>query len=266
MLTSIITVVFNGEITLEDTIISVLQQTKTFTDIEYIIIDGASTDSTVKIIEKYRIIFEERGIYYKWISQPDTGIFDAMNRGLELSKSEWVIFMNSGDMFYSPEILDSVFAQDLSPYNLIYGDVELYDDNDVYQFKSRTNKYKINLNAVCHQSVFIRRLGHPHFNLKYKLAADHDIIYDYIKEGNVLYIPVIISRILIGGASSDLKRTRKEKLEISLKKGKTIDHVLAFTIFGYNFLKGNLKNMLLRFFPKELFKVIRNFKNKVEQL
>jgi glycosyltransferase involved in cell wall biosynthesis len=99
---TIITVVYNSVVTLEQTILSVINQT--YKNIEYIIIDGGSTDGTVDIIKKY----EDKLAY--WVSEPDNGIYDAMNKGIEKANGEWLNFMNSGDIFYSKDILNTVFS------------------------------------------------------------------------------------------------------------------------------------------------------------
>ena len=100
-LISIITVVFNGEKYLEETIQSVINQT--YSNVEYIIIDGGSSDGTLDIIKKY----EERIDY--WVSEKDKGIYDAMNKGIDVASGEWINFMNAGDGFYADDVLDKIF-------------------------------------------------------------------------------------------------------------------------------------------------------------
>ncbi len=257
-LISIITVVYNGFETLEKTIQTVINQT--YANIQYIIIDGGSVDGTVSVISRYK-----SKINY-WISEPDGGIFDAMNKGLSKASGEWVIFMNAGDGFYNEHILASIFNEPIkSDVELIYGDVYLYDHNDGYLVESRTNKFKINLNAICHQSVFIKRSLHRLFEIKYKLSADHDLIYDFVKRGHCLYLNMPISRILMGGVSSNLKGTRKEKFIITLSRGNVIDIVLAFSFYLYGIIKEYTKKILILIFPFRVFASIRSLKNKLEQ-
>ena len=99
-LISIITVVYNDIENIEETILSVLSQT--YDNIEFIVIDGASNDGTVDVIKKY-----DKKIDY-WISEKDGGIFDAMNKGIKLSKGDYINFMNSGDFFTSPDLVNEV--------------------------------------------------------------------------------------------------------------------------------------------------------------
>ena len=113
---SIVTVVFNGVSIIEDTIKSVINQT--YDNLEYIIIDGGSTDGTIDIIKKY----EDK--ISLWISEPDKGIYDAMNKSLDRLCGLWVNFMNAGDYFYSENAIQEIFGQnnDYSSYAVVYGD------------------------------------------------------------------------------------------------------------------------------------------------
>ena len=97
---SVITVAYNASRYIETTILSVINQT--YSNIEYIIIDGGSTDGTVDIIKKY-----SNKISY-WISEPDKGIYDAMNKGINKATGEWINFMNAGDTFHNPDTLSAV--------------------------------------------------------------------------------------------------------------------------------------------------------------
>ncbi len=117
-LVSIITVVYNAEEYLEETIQSVIGQT--FKNIEYIIIDGGSTDGTFDIIKKY-----EHAIDY-YISEKDEGIYDAMNKGIEAANGEWINFMNGGDTFHNSNVLQSLSFPNKPDCDLLSGKVALY--------------------------------------------------------------------------------------------------------------------------------------------
>lgn len=257
---SVITVVYNSENYIGSTIESVINQD--YSNLEYIIIDGGSKDSTISIIEKYKDKINH------FISEKDSGIFDAMNKGLALANGEWIIYINSGDVFATENILSDMFESNIETnnYDLIYGDVSLFNDEETYFFNSRTNFWKINLNAICHQSVFIRKSIHPKFNLSYKIAADHSIIYDIVKSGRIYYSNTVISRILIGGVSSNLSLARLEKFRISFNQGGIIDIILALVIYCYNLIKELGKNALVRWLPYSVFQKFRSYKNHIEEL
>ena len=112
---SVITISYNCKDVIEDTILSVIGQT--YTNIEYIIIDGASTDGTFDVIKKYadKIDF--------WISEPDKGIYDAMNKGLKHATGDWVIFMNAGDSFYNNTVIERFVPQIDIDTVIAHGDI-----------------------------------------------------------------------------------------------------------------------------------------------
>ena len=148
---SIITVVFNSEKLIEATINSVLEQT--YSNIEYLIIDGYSKDSTVSIIKKYAV----RLAY--WISEPDKGLYDAMNKGVALARGEWILFLNSGDMFVGSDILERVAKVASScDADILLGDaVVLYPDG-TDRLQKAVRPEEIPYGMICsHQSMLVRR-------------------------------------------------------------------------------------------------------------
>jgi len=200
-LVSIITVVYNGEKYLEETIKSVINQT--YNNVEYIIIDGGSTDGTLEIIKKY-----EDAIDY-WVSEKDAGIYDAMNKGIERASGEWINFMNAGDGFYSTDVLQKIFFKnDFLGVEVIYG-----NHNVIYPTKTKIVKagnikdiYKGS--QFCHQSSFVSSKTHKinKFNLANKIGADFELFYTlYKKDLHFKYIDIIVSNYCAGGLS-DIKR------------------------------------------------------------
>lgn len=150
----IVTVVYNGGEELENTILSVIRQT--YDNLEYIIIDGGSTVNTVDIIKKYA-----NEISY-WISEPDEGIYDAMNKGIDVASGEWLLFRNCGGYFFSLSDIAKVFENaNYDNYDVIYGDAIIWDK---YGFKKeKTEIQKLNrcgVIPVWHPSTFIRRSLH----------------------------------------------------------------------------------------------------------
>ena len=158
---TIITVVYNAATILEKTIRSVINQS--YQNIEYIIIDGNSQDGTLDVIKQY----EEKIDY--WQSEPDKGIYDAMNKAIELSTGQWISFMNAGDLFYDNETIKSVFVSEkmYSGYNIIYGNTILQWDG----FTEIKNPGRDSEMPFCHQSCFTKLslLKKYKFDLKYRI-------------------------------------------------------------------------------------------------
>jgi Glycosyltransferases involved in cell wall biogenesis len=165
---SIITVVRNAEKTIENTILSIVNQT--FDDYEYIIIDGASSDSTNNIIDRYKTRI------HKHISEPDAGIYDAMNKGILLSEGEWIYFLGADDTLYCNNTLSNFFAQYDNNADVLYGNVIFKNSKKVFDGEFDYNK--MCLSCPCHQAVFykkelFKRFGL--FNTKYKINADAEM-------------------------------------------------------------------------------------------
>jgi len=197
-LISIITVIYNGEEYLEQTIQSVLGQT--YENVEYIVIDGGSTDGTIDIIKKY-----EDKIDY-WVSEQDEGIYDAMNKGIDVATGAWINFMNAGDTFYDCNTLGNVFeGNDFERVDVIYGDVRHICENYSFFKKSVSIKNVEYKNPFCHQSSFVSSQYHKKckFSLNYKLIADYVFFYEaYKKKKNFKQVNMIISKFLRNGISN----------------------------------------------------------------
>jgi glycosyltransferase involved in cell wall biosynthesis len=248
---SIITVVFNGEKYLEETIQSIINQT--YENIEYIIIDGGSTDGTIDIIKKY-----EDKIDY-WISKSDKGIYDAMNKGIDKASGEWINFMNAGDIFYNNNILEKVFDKNISKeIKCIYGDV-LIDYDTFNTIKIAADLTKLNRGMqFSHQSLFVNSNYHKKykFDIQFKSAADYNFIYTaYINKISFLYKNLIISKVKNGGLS-DIRRLQSltELKKIVLSQNNTISNKIYLFIF---FLKINLIYILKKIIPIKLTEYIQ---------
>ncbi len=155
-LITVITVVFNGEKYLEETILSVINQT--YDNVEYIIIDGGSTDGTLNIILKY-----EYALDY-WVSEKDKGIYDAMNKGIDLTTGDWINFMNGGDSFYRSNILEKIHLNKIQA-DVVYGDCEVtYESSHLHFPNKKTTRYAKNHKALIrgmpfsHQSTFTKSI------------------------------------------------------------------------------------------------------------
>ena len=186
---TIITVCYNAINLIEETILSVVNQT--YKKIEYIIIDGGSTDGTVDIIKKYT----NRLSY--WISEPDNGIYDAMKKGISLASGDYINFMNAGDVFYSNTVIYDVFNKLNKIYTVIYGSTYMkYSYGDYIVVPDKLEKIK-NCMILCHQSVFVQSTSAKNhlFREKYGLAADHGMLLELYLDNpeNFVQVPDIIS-------------------------------------------------------------------------
>ena len=212
-LISVVTICYNAKNDLEKTILSVLSQT--YQDIEYIIIDGGSTDGTVDIIHKY----SERLFY--WISEPDKGIYDAMNKGMDRAPGSWINFMNAGDTFCDNEVIKNIFGyNDLSDYSVIYGDCYVSKLNQLQYLKASSMK-KVHVQMpFCHQSSFIRKTR-LRFSIDLKIAADYQMIYEYYRMNGIssfLYISKPISVFDATGISTTNNNLLQKEYGIVYKR------------------------------------------------
>ena len=164
---SIITVCFNAVKTIEKTIQSVINQT--YNQIEYIIIDGASTDGTLDIIKKY----QDRISY--WQSEPDKGIYDAMNKGITVAAGEWISFMNAGDKFVDERVVETVSSYLDKVHAVVYGDT-INEWSFGYELIKPS---KDDVMPFCHQSCFTRSdlLKKYLFDTHYVICADYNFYY-----------------------------------------------------------------------------------------
>lgn len=212
---SIITINYNNKNGLQKTIDSVISQT--FKDFEWIIIDGGSTDGSKELIEKYSSY-----INY-WISEPDKGIYNAMNKGIVQAKGEYLQFLNSGDALYTKTTLDELFKQNLYG-DIIYGDV-IFIKNDNSQELIRYNKplslsYFISGNVINHQASFIKRelFKEQLYNENLKLVSDWEFwILQAIKGSNFQYISQTIVLYDFTGLTSKISNFQKEENELVIK-------------------------------------------------
>lgn len=238
---SIITVVYNSDKYLEKTILSIAKQNSTI--VEYIIIDGGSKDDTINIIQKHKQHIQ------KSISEPDNGLYDAMNKGLEMASGEYVWFINSGDKIYDTSTVESIakIAQSQNFPDVIYGETIIIDENE-QEIGPRRLKVPKNLSwkslidglVICHQSFIVKRNIAPKYNLKYKIAADYDWILKCLKNSkNVYNSKLILSRYLDNGFSkNNIPKALSERFVIMIKNygfiRTTLNHILiSFRFFSF---------------------------------
>ncbi len=196
---SVVTVCFNAAGLIEETIKSVANQT--YSDIEYIIIDGNSNDGTTDIIRKY----SDRITY--WISEKDKGIYDAMNKGISAANGDYIIFMNAGDRFADDHVLAAV-APHLGTDTIVSGRWRRCYANGSFKpaAPKALNSLKVEM-PICHQATFIRLAYHKKnpFDTSFRLSADYDFFYRaWRRNESFSYIDdVIVDFLEAEGASTD---------------------------------------------------------------
>lgn len=206
---TIVTVSYNAIESIEKTILNVINQS--YPNIEYIIIDGGSIDGTVEIIKKYasKISF--------WISEPDKGIYDAMNKGVMHATGEWINFMNTGDSFYSLDTILDVSKHFKGNYNLIYGKTNMCCAHGTF-IRNCFPRKKNNPMPFVHQSSFCRLelLKSNPFSLNYKYASDYDFFYRVFDIIIAFESCCIISNYALDGVSSNNSiKVNKERIIIN---------------------------------------------------
>jgi glycosyltransferase involved in cell wall biosynthesis len=201
-LITVITVVLNGEATIQHTIESIVQQT--YPNLELIVIDGGSQDQTVEIIQSLDSKIDH------WISEKDSGIYDAMNKGINLARGKWLNFMNSGDIFFSKKVVEKVFANNFIDNSLvIHGNWEVrYDMSKKRRVNSGNAKELWKGSQFCHQAVFIDAFYHKTspYNTGNRITGDFEFFYKTFKNGGpFLKVSDTIASIEAGGVS-DIRR------------------------------------------------------------
>lgn len=206
---SIITVNLNNREGLQKTIDSVVAQT--FKDFEWIVIDGGSTDGSKELIEQYADHFAY------WVSEPDKGIYNAMNKGIKVAKGEYLQFLNSGDYLFAKEVLENVFSENPTE-DFVYcddgGSTGVVENGGSPSFIDFRFLYTY---TICHQTIFHRRelFDHSLYDEKYAIVADWKFLYQKIIKENCSYrkFPILLC-VLQPGASYDTSRTELERQHV----------------------------------------------------
>jgi len=219
---SILTVTYQAETTLPITLRSTAAQT--WTDWEHVLVDGASRDGTVALIREYA---KKMG-RVRWISEPDRGLYDAMNKALQLAEGEFVIFLNAGDAFWAADTLETVFTHAPPEADVLYGDHRYVDEQGNLLPRRRHRPYpEPPLQAthfqtgmvICHQALIVRRDKAPLFDLRYRLAADLDWTIRLLAAQPRTYdTQRVLIRYLAGGLSAQkLPHYLRERTHILYK-------------------------------------------------
>jgi glycosyltransferase involved in cell wall biosynthesis len=239
---SVITVVFNNVRDIERTVLSVVNQT--YSNIEYIVIDGLSTDGTLEQLNKYR---SQISILK---SEKDKGIYDAMNKGLALATGDYVLFMNSGDEIYALDTVEKVFATDPDA-DIYYGETEMINDagqslgqrrhKAPERFTWRSFKYGM---SVSHQAIYLRRSLVQPYDPRYHLSADIDWILRAAKKAKkIVNVNRYVAKYLVGGMSKKKhKQSLQERFDIMRRYYGLIPTIFYHGVIAFNLGTYWLKN------------------------
>ena len=228
MLITIVTVTYNAEGTLERTLKSVEMQTHG--DVEHIIIDGASKDETLAIAQAYKERNDDRDI--RIVSEPDKGLYDAMNKAIVIANGEYICFLNAGDKLHNPQTLEFIvhIAQHNPNAGVIYGDTDIVDDNGMKLRERRLSPPKrLNWRSfkngmlVCHQAFYAKRSIVPAYDLSYRFSADFDWCVRIMKKAATMSMPLVNSHLTLadylseGMTTANHKASLKERFAIMRK-------------------------------------------------
>lgn len=244
---SLITVTYNSSKTLPDTFQSVLNQT--YSDIEYIIVDGASKDNTVSIIKEYEPKFEGR---MKWISEPDKGLYDAMNKGIRMATGDVVGILNSDDLFMDNQVLADIAKAFDASIEAIFGNLYFVNQEDVNQIVrvwkgSSYKSFKTGWHPA-HPTFYVRREVYEKygvFDTTFNVSADFELMLRLIEKQGIRtkYLDRFMVRMRMGGESTG-------SIKNIIKGNQNILHA-----FRKNGIKVSPLYPVYRLFPKIMDKI-----------
>lgn len=252
-LISIVTVVFNGVDILEQTILSVINQS--YKNVEFIVVDGNSTDGTIELLKKYDSYIS------KWVSEQDSGIYDAMNKGIELASGKWINFMNGGDTFYDEEVLSNVVLTLNPQCQVCFGkSLTYFNEYEVLRYSSfNAEDPEFYLQKLPnHQAVFIRddKYKGLKYSLDMKYCSDTEYLRKVFQNSNYCEFNGIVSRFELGGISNFYGSW---KVCITMiREYKSLGYGTFYSIFAHS-LKYSLQKLLgkqryLNFYIQHLVK------------
>lgn len=226
MKVSVITATWNSVATLRDTLESVLAQT--YSDIEHIIVDGGSTDGTMDLVREYEGRYEGR---LRYISEPDKGIYDAMNKGIRMASGEAIGILNSDDFYTTPDTVERLMGELISSgVDAVYGDIHFVEDGNLskcvrYYSSAGFKRWKMRFGFMpAHPSFYCRKEVYERFGLfstSYKVAADFENLLRLIYVGkiSIKYVSKDCVTMRTGGASTSGLASHRQIL---------VDHMRAY--------------------------------------
>lgn len=245
---SIITVCKNAENAIGRTMLSVVTQSCFNENIEYVIIDGASTDNMLEIIKQYTDKYP-----IKWISEPDSGIYNAMNKALKMASGEIIYFLNAGDKLFDEKTISLVLSEfENSNPDFLYTDILLYKNNELQKASIKkfdhADKYFLFRDCICHQASFFKKsvfdkLGR--FNEDFKLAADYEMLLKIMADKTLKkeYLPITTAYYDVAGVSSTEEDVVKEERAIIQKRFYSSFETFMYRSWIYQFIRRRLRKM-----------------------
>lgn len=244
---TVITICFNIGNELEQTIKSVIGQS--YPNIEYIIIDGGSTDDTMAVLKRYK---DNISLI---VSEPDKGVYDAMNKGVRLATGDYVNFMNGGDSFSNSEVLTTLFS-DLAnlDYDVVFGDtINCYGWGRVRKRGGYYNEHSIHM-PFGHQSVFVRTnlLKANPFDLSYKIQADNNTMFSLYKQGySFAHVSVDVADYDMYGLSNNVLGIYNEACRI---------HNITGVKYYVGYVKCRVLSFALKYLPEKFINTYQKIK------
>lgn len=223
---TVVTVTYNAEKTLERTLSSVQEQTYPYW--EHLVVDGASVDGTLALIRKYAEDRESGLHRLRWVSEPDRGLYDAMNKGIKMASGNYLCFLNAGDTFFSPDTVEKMMQSfdTNEPPDILYGETAIVDDMGNF-LRMRRLKAPDHLTwksfkqgmLVCHQAFIVKReLAEP-YDLSYGFSSDVDWCIRMMKKATSIHNTrlILINYLNEGMTTANRKASLKERYRIMAK-------------------------------------------------
>lgn len=220
-LISVITASYNSEKTIADTFKSVLNQS--YRPVQYLVVDGASTDNTLQIIKEYEPLFRAKGIDFKWISEPDKGIYDAWNKGLEMADGEWIGFLGSDDVYHSDALEVLIGNGDFDDFDFltarcryVQGTKVLREFGEAWKWLVFRKEMKILHAGGLHNASYFKTYGI--FDTSFKIAGDYEMLLRAGENLKVKFVDqVIVDMGSEGVSSSFVFQSLQEVLQAKTK-------------------------------------------------
>ena len=251
---SVVTVCRNAETLIEKTIRSVVCQD--YVEYEYIIIDGLSEDGTMSVVYKYLPVFRKKGIVCKVVSEKDKGIYDAMNKAIDMAEGDWIIYLNAGDLFFNRGILSDMSNELNDELGVVYGNVVI-SDNQKYKYVASGRIVDIvKINPINHQACLTKTeyLKKYRFDISFPLAADYNLFLRMFRDGiGFKLVDKVWVVFLLGGISHrHYMMYQKEMYQSRMKNGVTNGRRLwvSYLFYGPFYMARYVARLLV---PKLLF-------------